>query len=66
MCFIELDVSRDITFTIGDRLSFGNNKIKKAVLHLSEEAPVSNPRLRRFKHQLYEYEVITVNISTAS
>lgn len=41
MCLIELDVPRDTTFTIGDRLSFENNKIKRAVLHLREEAPVS-------------------------
>lgn len=30
VCLIELDVPRDTTFTIGDRLSFGNNKIKRA------------------------------------
>jgi len=36
--FIELDVPRD---TISDRLSFGNNKIKRAILYLSEEIPVS-------------------------
>ncbi|TGZ45825.1 hypothetical protein DBV15_02677 [Temnothorax longispinosus] len=29
VCLIELDAPRDTTFTIGDRLSFGNNKIKR-------------------------------------
>lgn len=40
MCRIELDMRADTTFTIGGRLSCGDNKIKRAILHPKEAASV--------------------------
>lgn len=52
VCLIELDVLRDTTFMIGDRLSFGNNKNKRVILHPEEVW------LRSFKHRIYEHKIM--------